>query len=59
MYPVDTSGDFLPYLNGDKLDYADFMLFNYVSTGVRFIPTRDMYVRAARLRAALAKGTKG
>jgi len=59
MYPVDNSGDFLTYLNGDKLDYADLMLFNYVSTGVRFIPTRDMYVRAARLRAALAKGTKG
>lgn len=56
MYPVVHS-DFQGTPDGDQLSH-DVVIVPHVSTGIKFIPSRDIHITAVRLRAALAKGTR-
>jgi len=54
LYPVDTHSRFL---DSDDLS-NDTILFPHVSTGIKFTAIKEMSIIGARLRAALAKGTR-
>jgi len=57
LYPVDTRSDSQRSRDSYKLS-NDTVLFSHVSTGIKFTASTDMFVIGARLRAALAKGTR-
>jgi len=57
LYPVDTRKDFVGSSDSDELS-NDAILFPHVSTGIKFTAAKDVVIIGARLRAALAKGTR-
>jgi len=57
LYPLDRIGDFEKVFDSSKL-WNEIILLPYLSTGIKFTTIREMFISGARLRAALADGTR-